>query len=92
MATDVRAVVSWEGSDDELLDARQAATLLTVKASTLLAWVREERVPWIRLGPRHLRWTRPLLRQCGTSRSSQRGASELCRIGTQKVGYGRSHG
>jgi hypothetical protein len=63
MVTDVPVVASWDGSDDELLDARQAAALLTVKASTLLAWAREERVPCIRLGPRHLRWTRPLLRQ-----------------------------
>jgi hypothetical protein len=63
MATDVPIGASWDGSDDELLDARQAAALLTVKASTLLAWAREERVPCIRLGPRHLRWTRPLLRQ-----------------------------
>ena len=63
MATDAPVVASWDGSDDELLDARQAAALLTVKASTLLSWAREERVPCIRLGPRHLRWTRPLLRQ-----------------------------
>jgi hypothetical protein len=63
MATDAPVAASWDGSDDELLDARQAAALLTVKASTLLAWAREERVPCIRLGPRHLRWTRPLLRQ-----------------------------
>jgi hypothetical protein len=63
MATEAPVEASWDGSDDELLDARQAALLLTVKASTLLAWAREERVPCIRLGPRHLRWTRPLLRQ-----------------------------
>jgi hypothetical protein len=64
MATDAPIRPSWDGSDDELLDAREAAALLTVKASTtLLAWAREERVPCIRLGPRHLRWTRPLLRQ-----------------------------
>jgi hypothetical protein len=63
MATDLSVVPSWDGSDDELLDARQAAALLTVKPSTLLAWAREQRVPCIRLGPRHLRWTRPLLRQ-----------------------------
>jgi hypothetical protein len=58
-----RISASWDGPDDELLDARQAAVLLTVKPSTLLYWAREERVPCIRLGPRHLRWTRPLLRQ-----------------------------
>jgi hypothetical protein len=56
-------LVSWEGSDDELLDARQASALLTVKPSTLLGWTREGRVPVVRLGPRHLRWTRPLLRE-----------------------------
>lgn len=53
----------WCGSDDELLDVEKAAELLTVKASTLRFWVREGRMPCIRLGPRHLRWTRPLLRQ-----------------------------
>jgi hypothetical protein len=53
----------WRGPDDQLLDARDAAVLLTVKPSTLLSWAREGRVPVVRLGPRHLRWTRPLLRQ-----------------------------
>jgi excisionase family DNA binding protein len=53
----------WRGPDDELLNAREAAVLLTVKQSTLLAWARERRVPVVRLGPRHLRWTRPLLRE-----------------------------
>ncbi len=54
---------TWEGSDDELLDVKQAASLLTVKASTLAFWAREGRVPCIRLGPRATRWTRPLLRE-----------------------------
>lgn len=53
----------WHGPDDELLDSRDAALLLTVKRSTLLSWAREGRVPVVRLGPRHLRWTRPLLRE-----------------------------
>jgi excisionase family DNA binding protein len=57
------APVRWDGADDELLTAREAAALLTVKPSTLLAWARDRRVPTIRLGPRHLRWSRPLLRQ-----------------------------
>ena len=53
----------WRGPDDELLCVREAAVLLTVKQSTLLSWARERRVPVVRLGPRHLRWTRPLLRE-----------------------------
>jgi excisionase family DNA binding protein len=53
----------WRGPDDELLGAREASVLLTVKRSTLLSWAREGRVPVVRLGPRHLRWTRPLLRE-----------------------------
>ena len=53
----------WRGPDDELLSAREAAVLLTVKRSTLLSWARERRVPVVRLAPRHLRWTRPLLRE-----------------------------
>jgi predicted DNA-binding transcriptional regulator AlpA len=62
-APSVRGKPEWAGSEDELLDARQAAALLTLKPSTLLAWARDGRVPVIRLGPRHLRWTRPMLRQ-----------------------------
>lgn len=58
-----RAAVSWDGPDEELLDAKQAAALLTVPESTLRTWAREGRVPSIRLGPRAIRWTRPLLRQ-----------------------------
>ncbi|MDQ3856841.1 MAG: helix-turn-helix domain-containing protein [Actinomycetota bacterium] len=54
--------VSWDGSDDELLDVKQAAALLTVQPSTLRYWAREGRVPCIRLGARATRWTRPLLR------------------------------
>lgn len=54
---------TWDGSDEELLNVEQAAALLTVKPSTLGQWAREQRVPVIRLGPRHHRWTRPLLRQ-----------------------------
>lgn len=55
--------VSWEGNDDELLDVKQAAALLTVQPSTLRYWAREGRVPCIRLGPRATRRTRPLLRK-----------------------------
>ena len=33
--------VSWSGDDDQLLDVRQAAALLAVKASTLSFWARE---------------------------------------------------
>jgi excisionase family DNA binding protein len=69
-STPQTALVVWEGSDDELLDASKAAALLTVKRSTLLAWAREERVPCVRLGPRHYRWTRPLLRQIVAERTS----------------------
>jgi excisionase family DNA binding protein len=54
---------SWDGSDDELLNAQQAASLLTVPVSTLREWTRRGRVPCIRLGPRATRWTRPMLRQ-----------------------------
>ena len=40
----VTSTPSWDGSDDELLNAEQAAALLTVKPSTLRAWAREGRV------------------------------------------------
>lgn len=62
-AHEMSVAVGWEGSDDELLNVAQAAALLTVKPSTLRYWAAEGRVPVIRLGPRHLRWTRPLLRE-----------------------------
>jgi hypothetical protein len=58
-----RPRVTWDGPDEELLDVKQSAHLLTVAASTLAYWAREERVPVIRLGPRATRWTRPLLRR-----------------------------
>ena len=61
--------MTWDGSDDELLDVRQAAALLTLKPSTLSAWARDGRVPVIRLGPRAHRWTRPLLREIRKRRS-----------------------
>ena len=62
-STNGEVVVTWDGPDDELLDAVRAAKLLTIKSSTLLHWAREGRVPVVRLGPRALRWTRPMLRE-----------------------------
>jgi hypothetical protein len=53
----------WYGPDAELLDSREAALPLTVKRSTLLSWAREGPVPVVRLGPRHFRWARRLLRE-----------------------------
>lgn len=55
--------VSWAGPEEELLDVKVAAALLTVKPSTLAAWAREGRVPVVRLGPRATRWTRSMLRE-----------------------------
>lgn len=54
---------SWEGSDDELLTAKQAAVLLTVNDQTLRRWASEGRIPHIRLSASSIRWTRPLLRE-----------------------------
>jgi excisionase family DNA binding protein len=45
----------------ELLDAEQAAAILGVKVTTLREWVRQGRIPCIRLGPRATRWTRSIL-------------------------------
>jgi excisionase family DNA binding protein len=47
----------------QLLDVEAAAELLNVKPSTLYEWVRSGRVPVLRLGPRALRFTRPMLEQ-----------------------------
>jgi hypothetical protein len=64
--------VSWEGPDEELLDADAAAALLTVKPSTLRAWAREGAVPVVRLG-RLMRWTRPMLRAIVAARTVEAG-------------------
>jgi len=52
-----------DGDDGEMLTVEEAAEILRVKPSTVRHWVREERMPAIRLGPRATRFTRPLLRQ-----------------------------
>jgi excisionase family DNA binding protein len=52
-----------DGDDGEILTVEEAAAILKVKPSTVRHWVREERMPAIRLGPRATRFTRPLLRQ-----------------------------
>lgn len=45
----------------DLLDAEQAAAILGVEVTTLREWVRQGRIPCIRLGPRATRWTRSIL-------------------------------
>jgi excisionase family DNA binding protein len=52
-----------DGDDGEMLTVEEAAAILKVKPSTVRHWVREERMPAVRLGPRATRFTRPLLRQ-----------------------------
>jgi excisionase family DNA binding protein len=52
-----------EGDDGELLTVEEAASILKVKPSTVRHWVREGRMPALRLGPRATRFTRPLLRR-----------------------------
>lgn len=54
---------TWEGSDEELLSPHEAAELLTVSPRTMLSWARAGQVPCIRLAPRLIRWTRPMLRE-----------------------------
>lgn len=46
--------------DEPLLDADAAAALLGVKPDTVYSWARTGELPCLRLGPRCLRWTRPL--------------------------------
>ena len=46
---------------EPLLDAKAAGSLLGVPASTVYEWVRQGRLPCLRLGPRAIRWTRPML-------------------------------
>jgi excisionase family DNA binding protein len=46
---------------EPLLDARAAGELLNVPESTVYEWVRQGRLPCLRLGPRAIRWTRSML-------------------------------
>ncbi|MBA2361422.1 MAG: helix-turn-helix domain-containing protein [Actinobacteria bacterium] len=46
---------------EPLLDAKAAGSLLGVPASTMYEWVRQGRLPCLRLGPRAIRWTREML-------------------------------
>ena len=47
--------------DEPLLTPSEAAALLAVKPSTVYEWVRAGRLPHLRLGPRAIRFTRPML-------------------------------
>src|SRR5438046_301428 len=46
---------------EQLLDVEAAARLLNVKPSTVYQWVRDGAMPCLRLGPRAIRFTRPML-------------------------------
>jgi excisionase family DNA binding protein len=48
---------------EALLTADDVAELLGVKASTVYEWVRAASLPCLRLGPRAIRFTRPLLEE-----------------------------
>jgi excisionase family DNA binding protein len=63
MGVTVEQSVTWDGSEDELLTVDETAVLFKVKPTTVREWVRQGRLPCVRLGPRATRFTRPLLRQ-----------------------------
>ncbi len=48
---------------EALLTVEDAAALLGVKPSTVYEWVRAGSLPCLRLGPRAIRFTRPLLEE-----------------------------
>jgi len=48
---------------EALLTVEDAAGLLGVKPSTVYAWVRAGALPCFKLGPRAIRFTRPLLEE-----------------------------
>jgi excisionase family DNA binding protein len=52
----------------DLLDAKRAGKILGVEARTVTAWAREGRLPCLRLGPRTIRWTRPMLETWAASK------------------------
>jgi excisionase family DNA binding protein len=62
-SSDNTSVLSLAGDDQELLTLEQVAAILKTRPSTIRGWVREGRMPCVRLGPRCTRWTRPALRQ-----------------------------
>lgn len=49
--------------DEPLLTVEQAAELLALRSSTVYAFVRSGHMPCLRLGPRAIRFTRPLLEE-----------------------------
>lgn len=48
---------------EPLLDANAVARLLGVEPDTVYSWARSGALPCLRLGPRAIRWTRPLLEE-----------------------------
>src|SRR5688572_11625038 len=60
--------VSSFGLDEPLLTVEDAAQLLAVRPSTIYEWVRSGRMPHLRLGPRAIRFTRPMLAEWVESR------------------------
>lgn len=54
--------------DEPLLDAQAVGALLGVEQDTVYAWARSGELPCLRLGPRCIRWTRPLLEEWLASR------------------------
>jgi excisionase family DNA binding protein len=48
-------------NDHSLLDVKEAAEILRVPTSTVYGWVRTGRLPCYRIGPRAIRFSRPLL-------------------------------
>ena len=73
--------VSWDGPDDELLDAVAVAALLGVSRDTVLRWAREGELPCIRLPGRLVRWRRPMLRSWLDSRATPESESGGVRHG-----------
>ena len=54
--------------DEPLLTVEDAALLLSVKPATVYEWVRSGQLPCLRLGPRAIRFTRPLLERWAEER------------------------
>ena len=59
---------------EPLLDARDVAALFGVEADTVYNWARSGELSCLRLGPRCLRWTRPLLEEWLAERLDEGGS------------------
>lgn len=85
---------AWpEMSEHSLLDVREAAALLGISPGTLYHWLREEgRVPFVRLGPRCVRFRRSDLEEWISQKSVRTAETQIAARGSTFTREGNSTG